>query len=164
MVHLTGDELVEYTNGERKKWYQWFLAHPQAMSAPAQREGRFPTVDSLIDHVFLVERRHLQRLTGQTPLAEQTGVAAGDIAGLFTFGDVARQDLVHFARSLNEDDARTPRRFEVRGQHIVMTPRKLLLHILIHEIRHWAQVALALRNTGHEPPGNHDLFYSDVLE
>jgi len=25
------------------------------------------------------------------------------------------------------------------------------------------QVALALGNAGHEPPGDHDLFYSDAL-
>ena len=45
-----------------------------------------------------------------------------------------------------------------------MTARKLLLHILIHEIRHWVQVTLALRNAGHEPPGNRDLFHSDALK
>src|SRR5881409_438147 len=67
MVHLTADELVAYTNGERKKWNRWFVDKPQGMSVPAQRQVRFPTVGSLIDHIFLVERRHLQRLTGQTP-------------------------------------------------------------------------------------------------
>src|SRR5437867_4738577 len=100
MVHLTGDELVAYTNGERKKWNRWFVDKPQGMSVPAQRQGRFPTVGSLIDHIFLVERRHLQRLTGQTPLAEETGVADIDVAGLFAFGDAVREDLVQYARSL----------------------------------------------------------------
>ena len=44
-----------------------------------------------------------------------------------------------------------------------MTPRKLLFHILIHEIRHWAQIALAVRLAGFEPPGDHDLFFSTAL-
>ena len=44
-----------------------------------------------------------------------------------------------------------------------MSPRKLLFHILIHEIRHWAQIALAVRLAGFEPPGDHDLFYSRAL-
>jgi uncharacterized damage-inducible protein DinB len=164
MPHLTTDELIDYTNGERKKWYQWLVANPQAMSVPAQRQGRFPTVGSLIDHIFLVERRHLQRLRGQSPIADQTGVADTDVAGLFAFGDMVRKDLVHHARSLSEDAAGTVHQFDVRGQRVAMTPRKLLLHIFIHEIRHCAQIALALRNAGHEPPGNHDLFYSDALE
>ena len=44
-----------------------------------------------------------------------------------------------------------------------MTPRKLLFHILVHEIRHWAQIALAVRLAGLEPPGDHDLFFSRAL-
>ena len=44
-----------------------------------------------------------------------------------------------------------------------MSPRKLLFHIVIHEIRHWAQIALAVRLAGLEPPGDHDLFNSRAL-
>ena len=46
----------------------------------------------------------------------------------------------------------------------VLTPRKLLFHCLLHETRHWAQIALAVRRAGLEPPGNHDLFYSQGAE
>ena len=74
MPHLTSDELIDYTNGERKKWHQWLAANPDAMSVPAQRQGRFLSGGSLIDHIFLVERRHLQRLMGQSPIADRTGV------------------------------------------------------------------------------------------
>ena len=164
MPHLTTDELIDYTNGERKKWHQWLAAHPEAMNVSAQRQGRFPTVGGLIDHIFLVERRHLQRLIGKTPIVGQTGVVDTDVEGLFAFGDTTREDLVHYARGLSEEAATTVRQVDVRGQRIAMTPRKLLLHIFIHEIRHWAQIALALRNAGHEPPSNHDLFYSDALK
>ena len=44
-----------------------------------------------------------------------------------------------------------------------MTPRKLLFHIQLHEVRHWAQVALAVRAAGYAPPGEHDLFHSTAL-
>jgi uncharacterized damage-inducible protein DinB len=56
------------------------------------------------------------------------------------------------------------RGFEVRERQWPMTPRKLLFHILLHEIRHWAQVALAVRLAGLEPPGDHDLFFSSALK
>ena len=42
-----------------------------------QPGGRFPTAGGLLDHVFLVERRHLSRLEGGTP-PDSTGVPAGD--------------------------------------------------------------------------------------
>ena len=40
-----------------------------------------------------------------------------------------------------------------------MSRRRLTSHILLHEIRHLAQVAYAARLAGHEPPGEHDIFY-----
>ena len=112
-MHLTADELMPYRNDERKKWHSWLIAKPQAMSAPVQLQGRLPTVGSLIDHIFLVERRHLQRLTGETPMADQAGVANTDVAGLFAFGDAAREDLLNYSRSLSEEAAKVPRTFDV---------------------------------------------------
>ncbi len=55
------------------------------------------------------------------------------------------------------------RTFEVRDQQWPMSARKLLFHIVVHETRHWAQIALAVRSAGLEPPGDHDLFYSRAL-
>ena len=48
----------------------------------------------------------------------------------------------------------------MRDQTLPMTPRKILFHILLHEIRHWAQIALAVRLAGFDPPGDHDLAHS----
>jgi uncharacterized damage-inducible protein DinB len=44
-----------------------------------------------------------------------------------------------------------------------MSARKLLFHILLHEMRHFAQIALAVRLAGFEPPGDHDLVFSDAV-
>ena len=42
---------------------------------------------------------------------------------------------------------------------VTMSRRRLLTHVFLHEIRHFAQLALAARMAGIEPPGKHDLFY-----
>ncbi len=44
-----------------------------------------------------------------------------------------------------------------------LSPRKLLFHMALHEVRHWAQIAAAVRAAGFAPPGDHDLFYSKAL-
>ena len=64
---------------------------------------------------------------------------------------------------LDEYVADEPRTFTVQTGDFVLTPRKLLFHCLLHETRHWAQIALALRLAGIEPPGDHDLFFSRAL-
>lgn len=162
-MKLDFTELMRYTQEERDKWRTWFAAHPDALAVEVQPGGRYPTVGTLIDHIFLVERRHLQRLT-DAPLDAKTGLSGHHAPPLFDYGASVRRELEQFASDLDEDIADEPRTFTVQSSgDVVLTPRKLLFHILLHETRHWAQVALAIRRAGLEPPGKHDLFYSKAL-
>lgn len=162
MLTLAYGELLRYTQEERERWRRFFAANPQALESVVQPGGRFETVGKLIDHVFLVERRHLQRLRGETP-ATQTGLTGNNAPPLFDYGASVRRELEQLVDEFDEDDANETRSFEVREQTWVMTPRKLLFHVLFHELRHWAQIALALRVAGFEPPGDHDLFFSKAM-
>jgi uncharacterized damage-inducible protein DinB len=161
-LSLHFDELLRYTNAERDKWRRWFMTDPDAMEVAVQPGGRLPTVGKLIDHIFLVERRHLQRLTG-TPLSVTTGLTGNNAPPLFDYGSSVRRELEQYVADLDSDVADEVRMFEVRERTWPMSSRKLLFHILLHEIRHWAQIALAVRLAGREPPGDHDLFYSAAL-
>jgi uncharacterized damage-inducible protein DinB len=162
MLSLGYDELLRYTNEERQKWHEWLAAHPAAMDAPVQPDGRLPTVGKLIDHILLGERRFLQRLT-DVPVSESTGLTGNNVPPLFAYGASVRRELEQYVSTLEEDDAEQSRTFVIRDQTWNLTPRKVLVHILVHEIRHWAQIALAVRLAGFEPPGNHDLLFSRAL-
>jgi uncharacterized damage-inducible protein DinB len=162
-MQLAFDELLRYTNEEREKWRAWFATYPQAMEVELQPGGRFNTVGALIDHMFLVERRHLQRLRG-VELDTRTGLSGRHSPPLFDYGASVRRELEQFTSELDDDAADEPRKIVVQsGGEFMMTPRKLLFHCLLHETRHWAQIALAVRRADLEPPGNHDLFYSKAL-
>jgi uncharacterized damage-inducible protein DinB len=161
MLNLTYDEFLRYTAGERDKWRRFFTSQPGALELPTGTP-RFDTVGKLIDHIFLVERRHVQRLRGEA-LSDRTGLTGHNAAPLFDYGASVRRELEHYAGELDEDAANQPLTFVVREQPWPMSPRKLLFHILVHETRHWAQIALAVRTAGLEPPGDHDLFYSRAL-
>ena len=161
-LNISLDELLRYTSGERDKWRAWFAQHPTAVEVPVQPSGSLPTVGKLIDHIFLVERRHLQRLTGAA-LADSTGLTGNHAPPLFDYGSSVRRELEQFVDEIHPELADEIRIFEVRDRQWPMTSRKLLFHILLHEIRHWAQIALAVRLVGLEPPGDHDLFYSSAL-
>jgi uncharacterized damage-inducible protein DinB len=161
-VNLGFAELLRYTSEERDKWRGWLAAHPGAIDAAVQPGGRLPTVGKLIDHIFLVERRHLQRLMGEKP-SDQTGLTGNNAAPLFDYGASVRRELEQYVSDLDDEEADRVRAFVVREQTWPMSSRKLLFHILIHEIRHWAQIALAVRLAGFEPPGDHDFFYSRAV-
>jgi uncharacterized damage-inducible protein DinB len=162
MLTLGYDELLRYTQEERDRWRRFFTTNPQALESVVHAGGRFATVGKLIDHIFLVERRHVQRLRRE-PLAVQTGLTGNNTPPLFDYGASVRRELEQLVEGLDEDEANEIRTFDVREQQWPMTPRKLLFHILLHELRHWAQIALAVRLAGLDPPGDHDLFFSKAL-
>ena len=162
-MNLSFAEMLRYTQEEREKWRAFFAAHPEAMEIELQPGGRFATVGALIDHIFLVERRHLQRLNSEA-VDTKTGLSGHHAPPLFDYGASVRRELEQYASDLDDDVADEPRTVTVATGDYVITPRKLLFHCLLHETRHWAQVALALRRAGAEPPGNHDLFFSKALK
>jgi uncharacterized damage-inducible protein DinB len=160
---LSLDELLAYTDEERGKWRAWLEANPAAMHLRMQPDGRFSTVGALIDHIFLVEARYVARFRAAA-VPNASGVSAGDLAALFAYGARIRDDLRAIAVRMDDGDASTPREMTVQSGTFRITPRKVLLHICIHEIRHWAQIALAVRQAGSAPPGDHDLFFSRALD
>ena len=159
MTGITLLELIDYSDHDRDKWKAWFAADPSRLNIPFQSGGRFPTVGALLDHVFLVERRHLSRLEGATP-PDATGVARGDVKALFEYADLVRADYRTFANELDDVTARKTMTVNVQSGPREMTRRRLAIHIVLHELRHLAQIAYAARAAGHEPPGEHDLFYA----
>ena len=151
-------QLLDYSDHERRKWRAWVAADPTRLEQPVQPGGRFPTIGVLLDHVFLVERRHLSRLEGGTPPAE-TGIPPGDWKRLFDYADLVRADLRRYAADVDETIGSDTIAWTYQGDRYAMSRRRLLTHIVLHEIRHLAQVALAARTQGIEPPGQHDLIY-----
>jgi uncharacterized damage-inducible protein DinB len=155
-------QLIAYTDHERAKWKAWLAADTSRLTIPFQSGARFPTVGSLLNHVFWVEERHLARLKGE-PVPDTTGVPNDNLAALYEFGDRVRGDLRRFATTLDDRHAGEPITFTLRdGPPITVLRRKLAAHILLHEIRHLAQISYAARVAGHEPPGEHDYFFSPV--
>lgn len=52
--------------------------------------------------------------------------------------------------------------FEFVGWSLKATPKKIIIHVLTLEIRHWAQIATVLRLNGFEGDF-HDFIFSPVL-
>ena len=153
------EQLLDYSDHERRKWRDWVAADPKRLDIAVQPGARFPTAGALLDHVFFVERRHLSRLEGAA-LPEQTGIPPGDWKRLFEYGDLVRADLRKYISDIDDRTGSETMTFvPMGGGTVTMTRRRLLTHVVLHEVRHLAQLALAARSAGLEPPGEHDLFY-----
>lgn len=156
--------LLAYADHERRKWRDWIAADPARLALPVQPGGRFPTVGALLDHVYLVERRHLSRLEGGAP-PDGTGVPAGDWQRLFEYADLVAADLARYAGDITDEAASGTIGFTGwDGVQYSMSRRRLLAHIVLHEVRHLAQIALAARLKGLDPPGAHDIAFFEEFE
>jgi uncharacterized damage-inducible protein DinB len=144
-------ELIEFTDYERRMWRAWLDERGAAaldISTGAHCDRAVHTVGELIRHIFIAERHHVDRLA-RKPVTDVSTIPAYDIAAIFNFGAASRRDLVAFVAAEPAQDWDVPREHEiVPGKSVRVTPRKFVTHILLHEIRHWGQIATFTRLDG----------------
>lgn len=158
--------LTDYTDWQRGKWHGWLRKHGQqtlAVSVGPHGDGRFQNIGESIRHIFSTEQRYVERLSGREP-GDTATIPAGDIEALFRFGKQSRKELKEFLETFPASQWDVPQRLEFPNMHFFVkaTPRKVLVHVLMHEIRHWAQIATLLRLNGFKGEF-HDFLGSPVL-
>ncbi len=166
-MNLTIAELLNYTDEERAKWQSWFSAQGNDPLKITFGNETHSNIGALILHIFWAELWYAywmcgEALTLESEVVKQHKDIPNDQAeAIFQFGRLARAKMRSFANAAQPEDWERSYEVEIMGLHFQGSARKLVAHILIHEIRHWAQVALALRQHDLAPPGDHDLLFSE---
>jgi uncharacterized damage-inducible protein DinB len=161
MITLTLDELLAWTDEERGKWETWCAARPDALAIPL-KGGRFGTVGGLIGHIFEAEWRQSHRLTGEA-VPERVDPANAPARLIFDRGRASRLAFRTAVAKVAEAAWPELLAFDTASGRISVTKRKLALHLPLHEIRHWAQIARTVREHDLAPPGKHDLMFSEAV-
>ena len=157
-------DLVAYTTWQRAIWRAWFAQvgpAPLRVSTGAHGDGRFTTIGGLIRHIFSSELRYSERIAG-VPLTDTSTVAIDDPTALFLLAAVGRSSFMGIIENLPAAEWTEPFEFPLLNSTVRSTPRKVVLHVLTHEIRHWAQVATLLRLQGWVAE-RQDLLFSPVF-
>lgn len=162
-MELAVDELLRYTDEERERWERWFSDNGEDLLKVPIQSDRDATIGALILHIFGAELRAVQRLRGEA-ITEYRNRPRHHIEELFGFGIESRNEFRRFVARANAAEWHMVVQFEAGGKHYSASGRKVIFNVLIHEIRHWAQVARLLRERGFVPPGNHDLLQSSALK
>jgi len=164
-MNLSIDELLDYTDEERAKWDTWFGSQGNdALKLEVPMEAH-PNLGALILHCFWAEMFYARWMQGDVLTPERVkemldGFPTGEADKVFAFGRSCREELRKALGLFAEEDWSKPHSVNGPGFQIEGSARKLIGHILVHEIRHWAQVALTARQHGLAPPGEHDLLFS----
>jgi uncharacterized damage-inducible protein DinB len=163
VYQLSLDTLLDYTDWEREKWGEWFRkqgAPVLQISAGAHGDGRFESVGDLVRHIFSAEKRYVERLSGQA-LTDPASIPGDDVEALFEFSRGSRRALKELIDKFPFDEWNSAKDFNILSYAVSASPAKIVIHILIHEIRHWAQIGTVLRLNG-LVAGFHDFLFSPV--
>ena len=158
------NDLLDYTEWERRKWFEWMRRRDRGIleiSAGPHGDGRFEKVGDLVRHIFSAEKRYVERLR-ELPITDTATIPSDDVERLFEFGRESRRELRGFIEAFPPDDWDRPREFNILSYFLTATPRKIVTHVLLHEIRHWAQIATLLRMRGLKDDF-HDILFSPEM-
>ena len=163
-IGLGVNELMDYTDWERDKWYDWLRQQGDsvlAITAGPHGDGRFQIVGDLMRHIFSAEKRYIDRLSNR-PLADTASIPNDSVEALFQFGKKSRADLKEFVKGFPDQEWDVSREFNLMNNFLRATPRKIVVHVLMHEIRHWAQIGVLFRLNGLAIEF-HDFLFSPVM-
>jgi uncharacterized damage-inducible protein DinB len=169
MFGLSLSDLLEYTNWERHQWLEWLRKQGDGVletSAGPHGDGRLQTVGDVVRHIFGAEKRYIEWLSGRhiSELTNWTSIPNNNIEALFEFGQQSRTGLKEFIESYPPQSWNDTKDLRFTDLHVVAkaTPSKIVIHVLMHEIRHWAQIATLFRLNG-LPSDFHDFIASPVM-
>ncbi|HEX8393809.1 MAG TPA: DinB family protein [Longimicrobium sp.] len=156
--------LAAYVEHETERWRQWFAAAPPDVLDLPLGAGAEGTVRTLVKHIFAVELRYAQRLAG-TPVSGYEALADETVDQLWRIHRTANSIRARWLADATPEaldailvsDTRKLGRIESRAHTVVV-------HSLVHGIRHWAQIAMVLRQHGHGGLWEHDWLLNPAVQ
>jgi uncharacterized damage-inducible protein DinB len=153
-------ELTRYFEGETARWREWLAQQDPAVLAAKVGEPPVDTVGALMAHIAGVELVYADALA-ETPPRAYEWPPTDSLDAIFAVHDEAFAKLVAFLESADGAALERVHTLRVPGWRLDAPAGKMVAHLLVHGIRHWAQVATALRRAGHPQPWPHDLIMGD---
>ena len=153
-------ELLQYVNEETERWREFFAGNPKALDVEVSIAGTKNIRDMLL-HIFAVELRYAERLNDVAEVTPYERHARETAEELFAIGDKARAMLAEYLAKA-EDLDRVLTFPTLTSGTLSASKKKIVAHMLLHGVRHWAQLATALREAGFAQ-GKHDFLFSNVM-
>lgn len=160
---ITLEEMLADNEASTRKWQAWFTANPAALDVlcAIYNSG---TVRGLLKHIFAVELRHSQRLGGEEVTAYEA-IPVGSLDDLVAVHSMAIGNLHRFLSHADEAALQKVIPLQtVSAGTLHSSRRKLFAHIMLHSMRHWAQLSTLLREAGYKTDWPKDFLFSEAME
>jgi uncharacterized damage-inducible protein DinB len=162
-ANLPLSALLAYVDEEARNWEQWLRQNPSAGDVQLDI-AHSHNARELLNHIFAVEYRYGQFINNQ-PASDFAQLNRTGVDDIFRLGAEGRANIKRFLDSASDSDADRPISFKtLTAGEITASARKMLTHCLVHSIRHWGQLATAMRQQGHSTNWKHDFMFSSALK
>lgn len=146
MTALTTDELIAWVDETSSRWHAHLAKHPQILELACDiREGA--TVRDLVHHIVVVELRYAERLNN-LPITNYDEIGKDSLDVLYSTHARAMsllQQAVVVAETNWDEDLEFPTR---SAGTLKARRRTIVVHMLMHSIRHYAQLGTIARHGG----------------
>ena len=145
---LAAQELIAWVEKTSTGWRNLLAAHPELLTVPCD-VNNVQSVTQLLQHIVAVELRFAERLS-DLPASDYANIPYDSVEKIYATHDHAFA-LLHklLASEMNWDQ---PIEFSTRVMGPARsTPKTILFHLLLHSIRHYAQLATLARQQGIKP-------------
>jgi uncharacterized damage-inducible protein DinB len=164
LAQVSFTELLAWNESETAKWRTWFEAQPSAVLDVPIKVAQTNNVREFLLHIFAVELRYAERLNDQRVTSYEE-LPTGSVAELFGIGERACDGYRKYLARATDEDLKSVQEFPTRSAGTFRaSERKMFAHAMLHGVRHWAQLATALREAGHEAKWGKDFLMSEVIE
>lgn len=157
---LSGEELLAWGDATFIRWMELVNRHPEILRLPCDVYG-VADVNGLLHHIVAVELRYAQRLCGEAETSY--GDIPADVAGM----EAAHAGMLQRVRGLLADatfDWEQVIPFQTRSMGVLQASRRTVLnHTVLHGIRHYAQMAMLVRQGGIAPGWPMDYLFMGVV-
>ena len=162
-AELSFAEMLDANERETAKWQSWFERQPVELLDLPLDIALARNVRDFLLHIFAVELRYAERLTGKA-ITEYEALPVGSVRELFSIAANARELYRGYLSRATDADLATVMEFPTRTAGVLRaSKRKMFAHAMLHGVRHWAQLATALREKGQGTDCPHDFLFSDVM-
>ncbi len=156
------DKLLTWSDTNAQQWRDFALAKPVILMLPCDiRNSKF--VADTFQHIFAAELRYAQRLSG-LPESPYEEIPKHSIKPLFEAHRLAFE-MVRNLLAQPDYDWSTEITFETLTMGRLRASREtILVHLTLHSIRHYAQLATHLRREGFKPKWPMDYLFADAQQ
>jgi uncharacterized damage-inducible protein DinB len=156
---FTFEEMLAVNEAETTRWHEWLKKQPPELLDLAAPIARSETVRTLLLHIWGVELRYSDGVADRTPT---------DITGMTDYGLDELYGL-HTRAMQNFREWLTTATPEVLSQVLEnkwfqASKKKCFLQAMEHGVRHFAQLAVVLRQAGHATDWGHDIIFNPAIE